>query len=41
MHEGVALGDRELKLMGSTARARFSNFTADEISAVYGYLRTL
>jgi cytochrome c553 len=41
MHEGVALGDRELKLMGSTARARFSKFTADEISAVYGYLRTL
>lgn len=41
MHDGIALGDRELKLMGPTARARFASFTADEIAAVYAFLQTL
>ena len=41
MHDGVALGDRELKLMGPTSRARFANFTPEEAAAVHAFLRTL
>ena len=41
MHDGVALGDRELKLMGPTSRARFANLTPDETAAVHAFLRTL
>lgn len=41
MHDGVALGDRELKLMGPTSRARFASFTPDEAAAVHAFLRTL
>jgi cytochrome c553 len=40
MHDGVPLGDRELPLMGRTSRARFSNFTPEEISAVHAYLQS-
>lgn len=40
MHDGVALGDRELPLMGRTSRARFSNFTPDEVAAVHAYLQS-
>src|SRR5690349_18172030 len=35
MHAGVPVGDRQLKLMGPTSQARFSNFTADEVAAVH------
>lgn len=41
MHDGTAVGGRELKLMSETARVRFSNFTADEVSAVLAFLQTL
>ncbi|MEJ0085846.1 MAG: c-type cytochrome [Pseudomonadota bacterium] len=40
MLEGVALGDRKLPLMGETARARFSPLSADEVRAMYTYLRS-
>lgn len=40
MHDGVALGDRPLKLMGPTSQARFSNFTSDEVAAVHAYLQS-
>jgi mono/diheme cytochrome c family protein len=40
MHDGVPLGDRELKLMGATARVRFSNFTPEEVAAVHAYLQS-
>jgi len=38
MHEGIAIGDRDLKMMSSTARARFASFTPEEIAAVYQFL---
>jgi len=40
MHDGVPPGDRELKLMGPTARVRFSNFTPEEVAAVHAYLQS-
>lgn len=39
MKEGVAIGDRELGLMASVARSRFSHFTDEEIEAMHKYLR--
>jgi mono/diheme cytochrome c family protein len=41
MKEGMPVGDRELKLMGPTSRARFASFTPDEIAAVHTFLSTL
>jgi mono/diheme cytochrome c family protein len=38
MRRGVALGERELGLMGEVARSRFSHFTDEEIEALYAYL---
>ena len=40
MHDGVALGDRRTKLMSPTSQVRFSQFTPDEVAAVYAYLRS-
>ena len=40
LHEGIPPGDHDLRLMGPTARARFSNFTAEEVAAVYAYLQS-
>jgi cytochrome c553 len=40
MRDGVAPGDRPLKLMGPTSRARFSGFTPDEVAAVHAYLQS-
>ena len=40
MHDGVPPGDRELKLMGPTARARFSNFTPDDVVAIQSFLQS-
>jgi cytochrome c553 len=40
MHDGVPMGDRELKLMGETSRVRFSNFTSEEVAAVHAYLQS-
>ncbi len=39
MKEGVAIGDRELGLMASVSRNRFSHFTDEEIEAMHNYLR--
>lgn len=39
MHEGVALGDRHLGMMSSTARARFAHLRDDELQAVYAFLQ--
>lgn len=38
MKTGKPIGDRELKLMGSVSRRRYSRFTDREIEAVYDYL---
>jgi cytochrome c553 len=40
MQQGVGLGDRELKMMSPTAKARFTQFTPDEIAAVYTFLQS-
>jgi cytochrome c553 len=40
LHDGVALGDRSLKLMGPTALARFSSFTPEEVAAIYAFLQS-
>ena len=41
MRTGMALGDRELRLMSDVARGRFSHLTAGEIKALHTYLSTL
>lgn len=41
MQEGVGVGDRQFKLMTPTAKARFTQFTPEEIAAVHSYLQTL
>lgn len=38
MREGIALGGRELGLMGQVSRGRFSHFTDDEIRALHAFL---
>ena len=38
MRTGKALGDRELTLMSSMARRRFSHLTDEEIAELHGYL---
>jgi mono/diheme cytochrome c family protein len=40
MHDGIALGDRQLNLMGPTSRARFSNFTHEEVATLHAYLQS-
>lgn len=39
MKTGKAAGGRELKLMSETARARFSDFSPQEVAALHGYLK--
>ena len=41
LRTGVALGDRELKVMSPAARHNLSHLTDDEIAALYEYLHTL
>jgi cytochrome c553 len=41
MRTGVALGDRQLPVMGPQARQNLANFTDAEIAALYAYLRAL
>jgi cytochrome c553 len=41
MHEGVAMGGRQTKLMSPTSQARFSNFTDSEVAAVYAFLNSV
>lgn len=40
MHEGVALGEREMRLMTPTAKARFSQLTDAEVAAIHAYLQS-
>jgi cytochrome c553 len=40
MQEGVGTGDRQFKLMTPTAKARFTQLTADEIAAMHAYLQS-
>ena len=39
LHEGTAIGDRPLKLMGPTSRARFAALTPEEVAGIYVYLQ--
>jgi cytochrome c553 len=41
MQEGVGTGDRQFKLMTVTAKARFIQFTPEEIAAMHSFLQTL
>jgi mono/diheme cytochrome c family protein len=41
MNDGVALGDRPLRIMSDTARVRFAKFTPAEVAAVHAFLRSL
>lgn len=41
MQEGVGLGDRQFRMMSPTAKARFTQFTPEEISAVHTFLQSL
>jgi hypothetical protein len=38
MKTGVAIGERELGLMGLVARERFSQFTDEEVHDLFEYL---
>ena len=38
MHTGKAAGNRELPMMSTVARVRFSHFTDEEITEIYAYL---
>jgi cytochrome c553 len=40
MHEGIALGERELRLMTPTSRARFTHLREDERQAIYAFLQS-
>ena len=40
MHEGVPIGDRELRMMTPTSRARFSHLRDDELQAIYAFLQS-
>ncbi len=39
MHDGIGTGDRQFKLMTPTAKARFTQFSPDELAAVYAFLQ--
>jgi mono/diheme cytochrome c family protein len=39
MRTGIAMGQRELQLMSSVSRSRFSHFTDAEIRALHAFLR--
>lgn len=40
MHMGKALGDRELRMMTPTAKARFAQLREDEVQAIYAFLQS-
>jgi cytochrome c553 len=40
MHEGIAIGDRQVGLMSSAAKVRFSHLRDDELQAVYAFLQS-
>jgi cytochrome c553 len=40
MQQGIGVGDRQFGMMSPTARARFSQFTPDEVAAVYTFLQS-
>lgn len=39
MHDGVAIGDRELPMMSGVARGRFSHLTDEEVGDLYAFLQ--
>jgi mono/diheme cytochrome c family protein len=41
MATGIAIGGRELELMSSVARERFANFTEQEVTDLYAFLRDM
>lgn len=41
MHDGIAMGGRELALMAVVSRSRFARITEDEINALYTYLNSV
>ncbi len=41
MQTGVPRDGRDLPMMGSVARSRFSHFSAEEIEALHGYLQSM
>jgi mono/diheme cytochrome c family protein len=41
MKTGIAIGERELRMMSGVARGRFAYFTDDEVSDVYAFLRDM
>lgn len=41
LHEGIALGGRETKLMGSASRTRFVALTSEETAQIHEFLQTL
>lgn len=41
MREGIALGERELGLMAAVSRARFTQFTEEELTALFVYLNSV
>jgi hypothetical protein len=41
MATGVAIGERELRMMSGVARTRFVHFTEQEVSELYLFLRTM
>lgn len=40
LRDGVAVGDRSLKLMGPTSQARFSSFSPEEVAAIHAFLQS-
>jgi cytochrome c553 len=40
MQQGIGLGDRQFKMMSPTAKARFTQFTPDEVAAVHEFLQS-
>ncbi len=40
LQQGVALGDRQLRLMSPTSLARFSRFTPQEVAALHAFLQS-
>jgi cytochrome c1 len=38
MREGIAIGDRELRMMSPVARGRFVHFTDQELEDLYAFL---
>ena len=40
MHDGVPVGEQQLKLMGPTSQVRFAHFTPEEVAAIHAFLKS-